>query len=154
MGKRTNWFLALAFLSGILAVGSRPQEKTSTAASEDLSSYDVKREVSLVGTVVAFNPAAATAPRGAHLTLQTGSGVVDVHVGDPRLLTGNHFTIQSGDRLRIIGEELTYGSGTQFVARVLQKGTQVLEVRSIRGIPLSYVGPRDADPAKTQGGAL
>jgi hypothetical protein len=154
MGKRTRYFLALVMAAGILPGLAWGQEKNHAAANADLSSYDVKREVSLSGTVQAFNAAAETAPRGAHVMLQTASGVVDVHVGGARLLAASHFPIHSGDSLRIVGENVTYGNGTQFVARILQNGTRVLEVRSVRGIPLSYVAPRTAEPAKAQSGAL
>ena len=88
------------------------------------------------------------------LVVHTSNGIVDVHLGDARLLAANHFTIQSGDSLRIIGETVAYGNGTQFVARIVQKGTQVLAVRSVRGIPLTYMAPRNGAQAKSQGGAL
>jgi len=154
MGKRTQYLLVLVVAAGMLPGLVKGQEKNNAAAGADLSSYDVKREVSLTGTVEAFNAAAQTAPRGAHVMLKTSSGVVDVHVGDARLLAASHFPIHSGDALRIIGEDVAYGHGTQFVARILQNGTHVLEVRSVRGIPLSYVAPRTAEPAKPQGGVL
>jgi ABC-type uncharacterized transport system YnjBCD ATPase subunit len=80
--------------------------------------------------------------------------VVDVHLGDARLLAANHFTIQNGDSLRIIGENVAYGKGTIFVARIVQKGAQALAVRSVRGIPLSYMAPRNGAAQKPQGGVL
>jgi len=112
-------------------------------ASRAAITYDPAREVSLIGTVQSFTPASQTPPLGAHLLLQTTKGPVDVHLGDARLLAASQFTIRPGDTLRIIGEELSYANGTQFFARILQKGTQVLAVRSPRGIPLSYARPRD-----------
>jgi hypothetical protein len=154
MGKRTEYLLALALVGGILPGLVQAEEKNSAGANADLSAYDVKREVSLTGTVQAFHPATQTEPRGAHVMLQTSGGVVDVHVGDARLLEANHFLLKSGDTLRIIGENVAFGNGTQFVGRILQRGTHVLEVRSVRGIPLSYVAPRSAEPAKPQSGVL
>jgi hypothetical protein len=117
-------------------------------------SYDARRETSLVGTVQAYTNAPQAPPFGARVTLQTSTGVVDVHLGDPKFLAANHFAIQAGDMLRIVGEAVSYGSGTQFVARIVQKGTQALMVRSVRGIPLSYAAPRNDPNPKRQGGVL
>ncbi|MGB7849027.1 MAG: hypothetical protein WBL63_25665 [Candidatus Acidiferrum sp.] len=148
----TRCLLTMATAAGIFASAASGQENTSTNARVRL--YDVKRETTLIGTVQTYTAAAQTAPLGAHVTLQTSGGVVDVHLGDARLLTANHFAIQSGDTLRIIGEGMAYGNGTQFVARIVQKDTQALAVRSVRGIPLSYMAPREAAQAKAHGGAL
>ena len=153
MWKRANWAVWLAagtLLCGGVALG---QEKTLTAATRP-AAYDINRELTIVGTVQTFARASQTAPLGAHVTLQTSSGVVDVHLGDARLLEANHFTTQNGDTLRIIGERVAYGNGTQFVARIVQKGTQALAVRSLRGIPLSYMAPRTGTETKPQGGVL
>lgn len=142
-------FFSLAFLSSV-AIGQSPSRNTKA----NLATYDLAREVSLIGTVQAYIPAGQTPPCGAHVTLQTAAGIVDVHLGNARLLAANHFEIQNGDTLRIIGEDLAYGNGTQFVARIVQKGTQALAVRSVRGIPLSYMAPCHGTQSKKQGGVL
>lgn len=127
-------------LLAIIVSGVPAQQKP--AANEDLTTYDVQREVVLIGTVQTYIPSAQTPPLGAHLTLQTAGGPMDVHLGDSRLLIASQFAISPGDKLRVIGETVSYGQHTQFVARLLQKGTQLLAVRSIRGFPLSYMAPR------------
>jgi len=144
----------LALACGACALLASGQQPATTRASTpiDLSAYSVSRETTLTGTVASFTPVAQTIPLGPHLTLQTSNGVIDVHLGDARLLIANHFSIHVGDSLRIIGEPLSYGEGTQFVARILQKGAQVLAVRSPRGIPLSYMPPRNATQTKSQAG--
>jgi hypothetical protein len=68
---------------------------------------------------------------------------MEVHLGDPRLLAANHFSIETGDTLRIVGETLNIGNTTLFIARILQKGTQALAVRTARGLPVPYVAPRN-----------
>ncbi len=130
------------------------QEKTPAEANAVLASYDPARELTWVGTVEAFAASADAPPLGARVSVRTGNGIVDVHLGDARLLSANHLTLQSGDSVRIVGESVAYGNGTQFVARIVQKGTQVLAVRSVRGMPLSYMAPRQGEQAKSQGGAL
>ena len=146
--------VTMAMAAGIFCGAAIAQEKASVNEKAGLAAYEVKRETALIGAVQAYTPAAQAPPLGAHVTLQTSNGVVDVHLGDTRLLVASHFTITSGDTLRIIGESVAYGNGIQFVARIVQKGTQALAVRSVRGIPLSYMAPRDGAQVKGQGGVL
>jgi hypothetical protein len=145
--------LWLAVGAGIFSTSAIGQEKPSVpTAPTRAADYDVKRESVLLGRVVAYAQVSVGGAQGPHVTLETSAGVVDVHLGDARLLAANHFQIQAGDTLRVIGENVANGGGGQFLARILQKGTQVLEVRSVRGFPLSYAAPRDG--TKPQGGVL
>lgn len=152
MQMRKRCWITLVMAAGMFTAAAIAQEKPSPDRSADLANYDVNRETNLLGTVQSFTPIGQTAPLGAHVTLLTSSGVVYVHLGSAKLLTANQFTIQSGDRLRIVGENVAYGNRTQFIARIVQKGTQILAVRSIRGIPLSCMAP--GERAKAHGGVL
>jgi len=118
------------------------------------SGYDLNREGTIVGTVVAYTDFSTTPPPGAHVTLQTTGGVVDVHLGDARLLDAGHISIQTGDTLRIIGENVTFAGTTHFLARIVQKGTQAVAVRSERGLPVRYLAPKNNGESKSQGGVL
>ena len=142
----------ILWLGGVflLALNANAQQKTQNVAQRNVS-YDVGRETVLEGKVLQYTPASSVAPLGPHVTVQTGSGVIDVHLGSARLLEANHFALANGDSVRIVGENIPYATGAQFVARVIQKGNQVLAVRSTRGFPLvptGKFGPR------TEGGAL
>lgn len=121
-------------LAGILSlcipVGA--QEATQSRAQR-LQSYDVKREVNLLGTVVRYDAASSVAPIGAHLLLQTSSGQVDVHLGNGKVLQANHFELNPGDRVRIIGEDLAFANGDIFAARIVQKGVYAVAVRNTKG---------------------
>jgi len=155
-GRRmvTRYLTVLVLLAGMIPGATAGQEKTIASADAGLAAYDATREVALTGMVHSFTSVSETVPLGAHVVLQTSSGLVDVHMGDARLLAASHFAIQRGDTLRIIGEKVAYASGTQFVARIVQRGTQVLAVRSVRGIPLSYMAARNGVQAKSRGGTL
>ena len=121
-------------LAGILflciPVGAQQATQSNAQRSQ---SYDVRREVNLLGTVVKYDAASSVAPIGAHLLLQTSSGQVDVHLGNAKVLQANHFELNPGDRVRIIGEELAFGNGAIFAARILQKGVQAVAVRNTKG---------------------
>jgi ATPase subunit of ABC transporter with duplicated ATPase domains len=126
-----------ACLAAVLmfSVSAAAQQKTQSAPQQRRS-YEVSSEVSLQGTVVSFAENSSAPPLGPHVVVQTASGQVDVHLGDARLLQANHFTLAAGDSVRVIGENVPYGTGTQFFARIIQKGNQTLALRSTRGFPL------------------
>jgi|SRR5215472_49858 len=129
------------------------QQSTITRAA-DTRRYDVRRETNLIGTVVSFEAYSKAAPYGALLILQASSGVLEVHLGDARLLSANHFTIRPGDSLRIVGEPLTAHQATYFVARIVQKGTQALVLRTPQGSLIPYVAPRAASGNTAQRGTV
>src|SRR5262249_27528108 len=126
------------------------------AANDLRSGYDPAREVNLVGTVSSFVANSDKGPLGAHAIVQTGSGTVDVHVGSAKFLELNNLPLNSGDSVRIIGENFSSGGSTIFLARIIQKGTQAVAIRSSHGMPLWLAGPRivNARAAKDQGGVL
>jgi hypothetical protein len=137
--------MTLAFLFSTIAGA---QQKNQNSSLTNLS-YDPGREVSVQGSVVSYSETASTAPFGAHVTLQTAAGVLDIHLGDPRLLASKKLTLAAGDAVRVVGENVSFGSGTHFVARLVQKGNQTVLLRSSRGLPL-----RPATKPADQRGAL
>lgn len=124
----------LLMLAGALAFClSAAAQQTEQSNAQRLQSYDVKREVNLLGTVVKYETASSVAPMGARLLLQTSSGQADVHLGNAKVLQANHLELNPGDRVRIIGEDLAYGDGAIFAARIVQKGVQAVAVRNTHG---------------------
>jgi hypothetical protein len=140
----TGWICLL--LLG--AAATRAQQ----AAVDLRAGYDAGRETNLVGMVSSFTANSETGPLGAHVAVQTPGGVVDVHVGSAKFLELNHLTLNSGDSVRIIGENFSNGGSTVFLARIIQKGTAAVAVRSPRGIPLWLGGARAVQgPSQPQG---
>ena len=144
--RRIGVLCALA----LFAVSAGAQQKSSELRS---ASYQPAREVNLVGTVSRFVADSDKGPLGAHVMVQTTSGIVDVHVGNAKFLEMNKLTLNSGDSVRIIGETFSNGTSTVFLARIIQKGAVAVAVRSPQGMPLWPAGGRIAS-AKNQGGAL
>ncbi len=130
--------------TGFLALGlalafcySAGAQQTKQPDLRRLQSYDLSREGSLLGTVVKYETASNLPPMGAHMLVQTASGPVDVHLGNAKVLQANHFELNPGDSVRIIGEDLAFGGGTIFAARIVQKGAQAVAVRNTRGFLLT-----------------
>jgi hypothetical protein len=134
--RKRGGFLSGVFLLGNLTLILSVAGMSARGEGKPLptrQAYSLARETALEGRVVSYMAASKTPPRGAHVMLQTASGAVDVHVGSDKLLQLNRFTLAPGDSVRILGETLPYGQGTVFVARVIQKGSQSLAVRSLNG---------------------
>ena len=129
---------ALVFAGNVAA--QRVAQQTSSQATQQspqhVRAYDMRREASLQGTVISFTENSSTAPLGPRVSIQTPSGVLQVHLGNAGILKANHLTLAPGDSVRVIGESLPHGTGTQFFARIIQKGNQAVVLRSPRGFPL------------------
>ena len=135
-------------LTLLLSASAGAQQKTQSARQRTIG-YDVSREVSVQGSVISYAETSSVAPFGPHLTLQTSSGVLDVHLGNGRLLESNHFRLDAGDSIRVVGESVASASGTHFLARLVQKGDQTVLLRNAQGFPL-----RPANKSTEQRGAL
>ena len=122
-----------AMVSGVVVWGRQiPQ----IAGHRSGAAYDVARESVISGKIVQYSSASTTPPLGAHISLQTGSGTIEVHAGNAKLIEASHVSLQPGDAVSITGENVTFGNSTVFVARIIQKGSQSVAVRSKNGVPL------------------
>jgi DNA/RNA endonuclease YhcR with UshA esterase domain len=141
-----GWRIGLAWFAGALLASplvvstmASAQQKTQSVPQRSLS-YDISREVSVQGTVLSYTERSSEVPFGPRVNVQTNSGALDVHLGNARLLESNHFTLSAGDTVRIVGENVPFGSSMQFLARVIQKGEQVVQLRTAQGFPLRPMG--------------
>jgi hypothetical protein len=140
--------LAIAALCCSTAAFAQQLSKTPTHQND----YSVAHESTLKGTVVKYTATSTTAPVGARVELQTSSGIVDVHLGNARLLTANHLSLEAGDSVSIVGEYLPFGGGSFYAARVIAKGLISVTLRSKNGIPL-LVSPRTTGGQQPAAGA-
>lgn len=154
----TKWLPAtmagiLLLSAGSIFAQNHADAVKSIASSRD--AYELDREEMIVGTVLTYSEASHIAPYGPRLTLQTASGVVDIHLGDARTLWASHFTIHTGDSLRVIGETVSFANNTSlFLARILQKGNQAIAVRTSHGFLIPPTTPADAKDSRQQRGAM
>ena len=138
MKPKTRLLLLLFAFTGSLTLCSfASAQQAMPSDAQLLRTYNASREISLVGTVVKYEISSTAPPMGAHVTLQTASGQVDVHLGNAKVLEASHLTLTAGDNVRIVGEPMAFGEGTYFAARIVQKGTQAVAVRNSKGFPLT-----------------
>jgi hypothetical protein len=129
--------LGLIIASPLALCFSAKAQQAMPSDKQLLQTYNANREITLVGTVVKYETASAIPPMGAHVTVQTGPGQVDVHLGNARVLQANHLELNAGDNIRIIGEPMALGDGTYFAARIVQKGMKAVAVRNTKGFLLT-----------------
>jgi hypothetical protein len=146
-------FRAFTLAAALLVSVAAGAQQAQTASQR--GGYDPSREATLLGTVVSSTAQSTAATIGTHVVVQTASGTIDVNLGNSALLKAAGLQLKTGDSVRIIGENVNFMGSEFFAARVVQKGTQAVALRSSRGIPLA--APRQsstsASGAKTQGGA-
>jgi hypothetical protein len=143
-----NQTATLLFAGTLLLRLSAGAQQTAQPDALHLQSYELSREVSLVGTVVKYETASSALPMGAHLLLQTSSGQVDVHLGNAKVLQASHLQLNPGDSVRVVGETLALSDSAYFAARIVQKGAQAVAVRNTKGLllrPSSTLSPSQKD---------
>lgn len=72
--------------------------------------------------------------------VQTAKGTRTADLGPVKFLTANHIALNAGDTIRLTGVSSTTRQGTVFLARVIQKGGDILLLRSAQGAPLGRYG--------------
>ena len=136
-------------------MAQRPHANANPAVS---GGYNLANESSLQGTILSYTENSKTPPLGTHVLLQTASGNVDVHLGDARVLHQAKMSLAQGMSVRFVGLSQTVGKNTVFLARLVQVGSQIVAVRSNRGVAVSPGAPHGKAAAKNaaaaqQGGA-
>jgi hypothetical protein len=152
---KTNLIRIAGFLSALLLLPGHTvwaqhlADRTRQGAVRSFA-YEATPETVMEGTVLSYSAEAATPPLGAHLTLQTANGPVDLHLGGASYLQANHFSLAKGDSVRVVGVNSATRQGSIFLVRVIQKGGHTLILRTAKGAPLSLAGARALGLQKTQ----
>ncbi len=126
-------FGSAVFAGALLSVSFAGAQQQPTAVAQANVTYDASRETTLVGKVLTYTAESSVPPIGAHVSIQTAYGPVDVHIGSAKLLEQNHFTLAAGDSVRITGEVISFGQSNTFAARIIENGTQSVTVRNTKG---------------------
>jgi hypothetical protein len=156
---RPNIKLCLGGMLSVTALFIAPlagaQQKAGDISSAPQANfaYDVTKESVVQGTVISYTASSSVAPIGPHAKIQTSSGIVDVHLGNPAALKQNDLFLEAGDAVSIVGEGQTFAGAPVFLARVLRKGSQTVTLRSITGVPIAAKPGPNAKARATVGGA-
>jgi hypothetical protein len=134
MNLKIRLYLGSAAFAGALLFASfSGAQQNQTPAAQTYSSYELSRETTLVGKVLSYTAESSVPPIGAHMSIQTVYGAVDVHLGSAKLLAQKGFTLNVGDSVRVTGEVISFGQSSTFAARIVEDGEQSLTVRNTKG---------------------
>jgi hypothetical protein len=139
---------AVVCLCGAFTAAAGAQERKATAAARQIAvatrpmAYVASREAVVQGTIVKYEETSKATPIGAHAQVQTAGGIIDVHLGPSSYLRSNHFSLASGDAVRITGAQSTTRHGSVLLARAVQRGSDTIVVRSARGFVVDAGGTR------------
>ena len=117
----------------LLSAAANAQHRGSLVESRP-AAYDMTRESVLQGTVLNYMEKSPLPPIGAHVTIQTARGIVDVHLGPAPYLRANNFSLSTGESVRFVGVSTRVNKGNVFLARVAQKDDKSIAIRSPRGL--------------------
>ena len=131
----------------LLASTLAAQERRPVAAART-TTYSEASETVLQGTVLSYTENSGVPPIGAHVTIQTANGAVDVHLGPASFLQSNHFSLAVGDSVKFVGMSTPTDKGIIFLARIAQKGDQSLAIRSPQGFLLADSAARTLPAAQ------
>lgn len=134
MNLKNRLYLGSAAIAGALLFASfSGAQQNQTPAAQTYTTYDVSRETTLTGKVLSYTAASSVPPIGAHMSVQTVYGPVDVHLGSAKLLEQKGFTLNVGDSVSVTGEVISFGQSSTFAARIVEDGEHSITVRDTKG---------------------
>jgi hypothetical protein len=136
MKLKNRLYLGSAAIAGALffaTFSSSGTQQDQTPAAQTYSSYELSRETTLTGKILSYTAASTVPPLGAHMTVQTVYGPVDVHLGSAKLLEQKGFILNVGDSVSVTGEVISFGQSSTFAARMVKNGDQSITVRDAKG---------------------
>jgi len=98
--------------------------------------YDPAKETVIKGTVTEVSDFACPVSEGeigAHLMLQTASGVVQVHLAPARIMRGQKLSFARGDQLEVVGSHVRMFGQSDLIAREITRGNETLVFRDPKG---------------------
>ena len=129
--------VAVTLAATASAQHAQPAQQTDTRVSARSAAHDATQEVVVQGTVLNYSENSVSRPNGAHVTIQTSTGPIDVHLGPSSYLRSHHFSLATGDSVRFVGAMSFANTGSVLLARIAQKGSQTIAIRSTRGFLLA-----------------
>ncbi len=137
--RRTAYGVALAVLVSMPALAQH-----GMAGPKGSPQYDPKTELTVKGTVeeVKEYPSQSSWRTGQHVTLKTGSGSLDVHLGPTDYWKKNGFELAKGDAIEVTGSKSKLNDVEVLLAREVKKGAKSVTLRDAQGVPAWSRGRR------------
>lgn len=106
------------------------------ATASGASVYDPATEIELTGVVKDVRTYACPesgGEMGGHLTLQTPTGVIQVHLAPSRLMRSRNLAFAPGDQITVFGSEVRVFDRYDVIARVVRRDGETVTIRDAQG---------------------
>ena len=118
-------------ISAVLVVAA-----TAMLAAQATPRYDRAAEMTIRGVIKSVGSfTAADGAVGVHIDLRTDEGVFDVRVAPAMFIGQNNFWFFADEPLVVVGARVSPDANGPIWARLLQKGSAILVLRSDEGTP-------------------
>jgi len=132
--KITLAAIVMLFVSAALAVGQTPQDPGTKGTRSSM--YNPKTEATISGVVQEIKEVPGPGrSSGLHLTVKADAAVYEVHVGPMWYLNQQKYSFAKGERIEVIGSNVTFQGADAMIARRIKKGEETWTLRDEQGIP-------------------
>jgi hypothetical protein len=133
--KRTTYVLVVILVLGLASAFAE--------GPRGMRNYDPKTELTLKGTIQDVQEQSGkNGQMGTHLTLNTESGTLPVHVGPSSYIAKKQFSFAKGDEIQVLGSKVLIAGNEAPLAREITKNGKTLVLRNAQGVPQWAGGPR------------
>ena len=131
-----KWYIHLLCFLMLVTISSVAQD--SKPSDQNVPQYDPAKEQTLIGTVEAIKDyqCPVTGTTGAHLTVKSEGGIVEVHLAPEKFLKEYDIHIKQGDRVKVVGNRVTLNGKDAMIAKSVTVQQDTYSFRDKRGRPL------------------
>jgi hypothetical protein len=136
--KAWKTLVAMIAMLGVAGSASAQPCDCCSGAGNAGQFYSSATETTVAGTVEEVRTVSLPGGGrgGLHLSLNTSSGPVEVHVGPTWYVSSRNITFAKGDAVTLIGSKMSMSGREVLVAREITKGQQTLTLRAANGAPV------------------
>jgi len=139
-----------AALLAMFSIAPAPAAAGTTAVHSQR--YDASKEVTLQATVANVVEKTSQGIGGAHLMLETRSGVLDGSLGGFALKGKDALSFSAGKQIKVTGAKMMFAGKEIFVIRTVEMGGRTYNIRNERGFALQHPGRNISATNETKGG--
>lgn len=156
----TSMFGVMLALCGLFFLAPRTQAQSAASTASAASPaqlpvpYDLSKETRIQGSIQQVDTSNDRAPIGAHILVQTASGVVDAHLGPLNQASLDALHLSAGEAVTLTGMNESISSGAVFLVRILTTSSRVVILRNEHGYPVRSLVRRGSSSSTLLKGAL
>lgn len=133
-----KFVLIMTLLFGCFGAAFLVQAEDKSASGHSAFPYDSAQQVTISGKIQEVKeyqcPVSGTV--GAHITVKSDSGTMEVHLAPVTFLKDYEITLRAGDEVKVVGAKIVVEGKPALMARTVAVGDTVFTFRDPNGKPL------------------